>query len=257
MIQRLTLQDFDHTGVSYGFFGRRGGVSTGHYASLNCRNGSDDDPENVAENKRRVCAEIGARAISNLYQVHGDTVLTLGKPLGDKRPEADAMVTDKPDVARGVLTADCMPVLFHGHKADGSLVIGAAHAGWRGALGGVLDRTIKAMSDLGAEPGTITAAIGPCIAQESYEVSAEFYEEFLRHDPENKSDFILSGKDGHYMFDLPGYGAARLRGCGVRRVILSGVDTYANEDDYFSYRRNTHQNISDYGGQVSVIMIQP
>ena len=258
MIKALTLSDFDSDGVSYGFFGRTGGVSEGIYSSLNCRAGSSDDKAAVLENRGRVAKTIGVE-LSNLltvYQVHGDEAVLLEKPWRQsKRPKADAMVTKTRGVALGVLTADCTPVLFHGKTQQGESVVGAAHAGWKGAIGGILDETVLMMKRAGALPDSIVAAIGPCIAQESYEVGQEFYDHFKSYDEGTIGFFVPSKKDGHFMFDLPRYCVERLAQVGVERVVQSGVDTYANEGDYFSYRRTTHKGEADYGGQISVICV--
>ena len=257
MIRPLTLPDFDIDGVSYGFFGRRGGVGEGLYGSLNCRNGSDDDPAHVAENRARVSAFFGGADVplNNAYQIHSAQVVALECDLKGARPEADGLVSDQPGLLIGVLTADCTPVLFRGAKEDGAPVIGAAHAGWKGALGGVLENTVSMMIAQGAVPGSIHAAIGPCIAPESYEVSAAFRATFMEEREENEAFFVPSKREGHAMFDLPSYCAMRLRGAGVEHVHESRVDTYANEDGYFSYRRSTHRSEPDYGGQISAIMI--
>ncbi len=259
MIKALSLPDFDAPQISYGFFGRKGGVSTGIYASLNCRGGSEDDQKLVAENRKRVCEALGAKpeSLLTLYQVHSDEAVLLEKPWKQTaRPEADAMVTKTKGLALGILTADCAPVLFHGKNAAGEAVIGAAHAGWKGALGGILDETVLMMKRAGALPESVKAMIGPCITQASYEVSQGFYDDFCGYDEENDQFFIPSVKEGHFMFDLPGYCKERLQAAGVSKVVVSGVDTYANEADYFSYRRTTHKGEVDYGGQISVIMIK-
>lgn len=255
MVQKYILPDFKPENISYGFFGRQGGVSKGIYESLNCRVGSDDVVEDTAENRRRVCEVIGAEPdhLFLLYQIHSDKVVVAEKPWGMARPEADGIVTDQPGKALGILTADCVPVLFSGVKDDGAPVIGAAHAGWKGALGGVLDQTVAKMKELGAVE--IQAAIGPCIAKKSYEISDEFFENFVEADEGNERFFSSARKKGHLMFDLPGYAAMRLSACGVKKVLLSDVDTYSNESEYFSFRRKTHRGESDYGGQLSVIMI--
>jgi len=244
--------------ISYGFFGRQGGVSTGIYSSLNCGPGSDDNPAHVKENRRLVSEEIGCahQNLLSLHQVHGnDCVVAEAAYDHSSRPQVDAHVTDQPGLALGVLTADCTPILFHGAKGDGSSVIGAAHAGWGGALKSVSKSTVKAMEGLGAIRETIVAAIGPCISQESYEVSDEFIEPFLQEDKKNEQFFIESKKNGHLMFDLAGYNAFKLYQLGIRKVLVKSLDTYFNEEDFFSYRRTTHRREKDYGRQISVIKI--
>lgn len=245
--------------VRHGFFGRRGGVSTGIYGSLNCGAGTDDDPDNIRENRERVASVTGTK-LENLVtarQIHSDRCVIVTGPWGSgPRPEADAMVTDVPNVALAILTADCGPVLFSGRKADGRFVIGAAHAGWGGAVKGILDNTVRMMAAKGAIPESIQASLGPCIGPASYEVSKNFTEPFFAHSREAEHFFKAGRKSGHLMFDLPGYIAWRLAGCGVRQVRISGFDTYALENEYFSYRRATHREEPDYGRQISTIMIQ-
>lgn len=243
--------------VRFGFFGRQGGVSEGLYSSLNCGPGSDDDPKMVCENRARVAGHLGAKSenLISLWQVHSADCLTITESL-PARPKADAMVTDRAGLALGVLTADCGPVLFYGEKPDGSPVVGAAHAGWKGALGGVLNATLQSMQDLGAQRESIRACIGPCIAQASYEVGEGFEAPFLKQSPENERFFKSSVKDGHLMFDLPGYIASALFMAGVRQVSITDIDTYQEEERCFSYRRTTHNKESDYGRQISAIMIE-
>lgn len=245
------------SGIAHGFFGRQGGVSDGLYASLNCGRGSDDDPAYVQVNLDRVATQIGvsSKNLLTMYQVHGSECLYVDEPWSlDNRPQVDALATDKAGIALGVLTADCAPVLFYGQKNDGAPVIGAAHAGWKGAIGGALDSTVAKMKVLGAED--IKACIGPCIAQSSYEVSKDFYIPFEKEDPENERFFMGSKNDGHLMFDLAGYCASRLARLGLKHVYIKDLDTYFNEEDFFSYRRTTHRKESDYGRQISVIAIK-
>jgi len=240
----------------HGFFTRRGGVSGGIYKSLNCGAGSDDEPGDVQENRALVAAASGVQAdhVLSLYQVHGKTCLYVTEPWpGGKRPEADALVTDVPGLALGILTADCGPILFYGEKADGAPVIGAAHAGWKGALGGVMEETIWQMEALGAQD--IRACVGPCIGRRSYEVSAEFVQSFVESDSEYERFFSAAQRGGHAMFDLPGFCAFRLHQAGLKNVALMDLDTYAMEDTFFSYRRTTHRSEPDYGRQISVIAI--
>lgn len=246
-------------GVRHGFFTRRGGVSQGVYASLNVGYGSDDAREAVAENRRLAMATFGLspEVLNTVYQIHGATVAraeTCWDPTA--APKADAQVTDRPGIAIGILTADCVPVLFAGRKADGSPVIGAAHAGWRGALGGVLGETLAAMEKMGAVRDTVRAAIGPCIGQGSYEVGPEFPGPFLEEDAGNKRFFAPGIRDGHPMFDIAGYVEARLWGLSIADVGRVEADTCAETDRFFSYRRKTLTGEPDYGRQLSAIVIK-
>lgn len=253
---RIDRVDDAHIPVPHGFFGRTGGVSMGIYNSLNCGIGSDDDAGHIIENRRRVRDALGAEHLLSLRQVHSALCHRVDHPWDDDtRPEGDGLVTDRPGVALGVLSADCGPVLFYGEKADGSPVIGAAHAGWGGALRGVLENTVQAMVGLGAGLTTIRAALGPCIGPRSYEVGADFPEPFIAHDPQSDHFFRPARRDGHVLFDLPGYIAFRLAGAGVGRVSICGIDTYTQEADYFSYRRATHRGESAYGRQISALVI--
>ena len=245
--------------IFHAFFGRRGGVSEGVYASLNCGPGSNDKPENVIANRKIVADAMGAeeRNILSLYQEHGSTCITVTKTWAiEQRPKADAMVTDVPGIVMSVLAADCAPVLFYGFKADGSPVVGAAHAGWKGAIGGILDSTVLGMLRLGAESKSIKACVGPCIHKTSYEVSESFLEPFMAEDENNEKFFLSGKKPGHFQFDLAGYCAVRLYKAGVMDVHLMDMDTYSNEADFFSYRRTTHRKEPDYGRQISAIVIK-
>lgn len=237
--------------VAHGFLGRRGGVSGGILAGLNVGTGSDDEADAIAENRARaVAAVMPDAALVTLFQVHSAEVVTVVAPIDfDERPRADAMVTDRPGLLLGILTADCAPVLLHDAAAG---VIGAAHAGWKGALSGVTDRTVAAMVAMGARADRITAAIGPCIGRVSYEVDDGFARRFEEHDPANER-YFAPGRPGHRQFDLAAYVAARLAGAGVGRIELTGHDTYADADRFFSYRRATHRGESDYGRQISLI----
>lgn len=251
--------EFSSPDVFHGFFSRHGGVSKDIYASLNCGMGSGDDRDNVLQNKGIVAGIAGctAESLLNVHQVHSAECVVVDKPWEeDNKPKADAMVTDKPEIALGVLTADCAPVLFKGKKEDGMPVVGAAHAGWGGALKGVLEASVEAMVGLGARIETIQAVIGPCIGQASYEVSDDFAVPFLDEDDENERFFKAGQRDGHLMFDLPGYCAFKLSKAGLKSVFIKDLDTYFNEEDFFSYRRTTHRHEKDYGRQVSVIMIK-
>ncbi len=239
--------------TSHGFFGRTGGVSSGLYESLNCGPGSGDTADNVAANRVRVSTALGNKnaAVLSCYQVHGNTAVHAQTDWQTNRPQADAMVTDTPGLILGILTADCTPVLFEDADAG---VIGAAHAGWQGALKGVTDSTIALMEKLGASRDRISAAIGPTIQQTSYEVGADFRDKFVAAMPGN-ANFFAPGKDNaHYQFDLPGYVAARLHGAGITTIWNAGTDTYAS-DEHFSYRRTTHRREPDYGRQISAIML--
>lgn len=240
-------------GVAHGFLGREGGVSTGALASLNVGLGSGDDRAALAENRRRAVAAVapGARLVT-VHQVHSADVVTVTEPFpDDARPPADAMVTDRPGLALGILTADCTPVLFWDREAG---VIGAAHAGWKGAIGGVLANTVTAMETLGARRERIAAAIGPTILRASYEVDDAFVARFCAADPANER-FFSDGRPGHAQFDLESYCAASLAAAGVQTIEALGIDTYANETRYFSYRRATHRGEPDYGRQIALIAL--
>lgn len=238
-------------GVAHGFLGRIGGVSTGVHAGLNVGIGSDDDAAAVIENRARAVAAVqpGARLLSP-YQVHSADCVTVATPFADDaRPHADALVTDRPGLALGIVTADCAPVLLADVQAG---VIGAAHAGWKGALGGVTDATIQAMVALGAQRDRMAAAIGPCIARASYEVDAGFADRFAADDPANER-FFAEGRAGHFQFDLEAYVAHRIAAAGVTRVAMLGLDTYGDEARFFSFRRATHRGEPGYGRQISII----
>jgi len=238
-------------GVSHGFLGRAGGVSKGIYAGLNIGLGSDDDRDVILANRRSAKEAIlpGSELVT-VHQVHSGDVVTVTRafPLGN-RPHVDAMVTDQPGLLLGILTADCVPVLFYD---AGAQIIGAAHAGWKGAIGGVTDYTIDAMEKLGADRKNIACAIGPCIAQNSYEVDAAFYEHFVDANPVD-AGFFVEGKPGHYQFDIEGYVADRLAAAGITKIDKLGLDTYADEDRYFSYRRACHRGEAGYGRHISLI----
>lgn len=237
--------------VPHGFLGRRGGVSTGIHAGLNVGLGSDDDRAAITENRRRavIAVQPGAR-LATVHQVHSPDVVTVTTPFADDaRPPADALVTDRPGLLLGILTADCAPVLLADAHAG---VVGAAHAGWKGALSGVTDNAIAAMEALGADRSRIVAAVGPCIARVSYEVDDGFARRFEEHEPANER-FFTPGRDGHQQFDLEAYVAARLAAAGIVRVEAMGLDTYPDEDRFFSYRRATHRGEPGYGRQISLI----
>jgi YfiH family protein len=239
------------TGIPHGFLGRRGGVSTGIAAGLNVGLGSGDDDAAVAENRRRASHAVlpGAPLVA-CYQVHSPDCVTVTEPWSDAdRPRADALVTARPGLLIGVVTADCAPVLLADRKAG---VIGAAHAGWKGAIAGVTDNTIAAMEALGARRGDIAAAIGPTIAQASYEVDEAFRDRFLAADSANAC-FFGAGKPGHWQFDLPAYVAQRLVSAGVGQIETLGFDTYAQPARFYSFRRATHRGEPAYGRQISLI----
>lgn len=238
------------------FFSRVGGVSGGIYASLNCGLGSADDSGDVTANRARAMDHLGLpdTALLTNYQVHSPDVVVVTQPWRPgAAPRADAMVTTCPGIALGILTADCAPVLFADREAR---VVGAAHAGWRGALGGVLSNTIDAMEQHGARRDRIVAAVGPCIAQASYEVSDALVEEFQAQQRHNPAFFAAGTRPGHWQFDLPGFVAAELNNAGTGGVRVMRRDTYAQSSLYFSYRRTTHDNQPDYGRQLSVIFLQ-
>ena len=245
----------DIPGIRHGFFGRRGGVSTGIYSALNCGLGSGDDPAAVVENRDRVARALGVRpgSIVTLYQVHSATALVVDRPIRrEDMPKADALVTRTPGVAIAAMAADCTPVLF----ADPlTRTIGAAHAGWRGAIGGVLESTIRAMEGLGARRSNIRAAVGPTINQPAYEVGPEFEARFLAAAPGNERFFARASVDARPHFDLPGYVQARLEAAGIAAVERRTLCTYANESLFFSYRRATHRKEADYGRQISAIVV--
>lgn len=253
MIQAPTLAALD--GVQHRFFTRHGGVSSGLFSSLNCGYGSADAPDNVRENRRRVAEQfgLGEADLQTVHQIHSTDVLTVA----DERwsspgaPKADGLVTDRPGVVLGVLAADCAPVLL----ADGAAgVIGAAHAGWKGALGGVVDATIVAMERLGARRERVEVAVGPCIGPNSYEVGPEFPAPFLAQDEANAAFFRPAVRGGHFMFDLPAYLLHRIARSGVA-VTATGHDTLSATEDFFSYRRNTLSGVRDYGRGLSAIAL--
>jgi polyphenol oxidase len=250
-----TFSDICGGQISYAFFGRTGGVSTGIYASLNCGPGSADDQNAVVENRKIAAQKLCGKdmEISTLFQCHTPDCLIIDTavPTGDARPKADALVTDKAGLPIAVLTADCGPVLFAAKKANGAPVIGAAHAGWGGALGGVLEDTVAKMVQAGAVPETIKAVLGPCIMQASYEVQDAFAAPFLAKHEKAGHFFMPAQKPGHLMFDMPGYIAMRLALAGVPFMTSVGIDTYAEEENCFSFRRATH------GRELSAIMINP
>jgi YfiH family protein len=242
-------------GLRHAFFTRDGGVSDGIYASLNAGLGSDDDPANVAENRRRMAEQIGVTPshFLSVHQTHSpDVVVATGPWPGASRPRADAIVTRTEGLAIGASAADCGPILLTDPNAR---VIGAAHAGWKGALSGILESTVAAMEKLGAERNGIVAAIGPLIRQQSYEVGGEFVERFIEADAENALFFIPSAREGHAMFDLAGFIRMRLENTGVLVIDDTGIDTYSDER-FYSYRRSVHRKEPDYGRHVHAIALE-
>lgn len=239
--------------ITHGFFTRKGGVSEGIYAGLNVGAGSNDDQEKVTENRRRVAnfLAVAPDHLMTVHQVHSPDVVHVTAPFTGERPKADAMVTSVPGIAIGALSADCGPVLFADHQAG---VIGSAHAGWRGALTGVLENTIEAMIGLGAKRENIVAVLGPTIGPDHYEVGPEFRAEFTAKDPSYTQYFKASGKEGHSLFDLWTFITDRLTSAGVKADCLRQC-TYANEDAFYSYRRTTHRKEPDYGRQIAAIAI--
>lgn len=240
-------------GIRHAFFTREGGVSEGIYASLNGGTGSNDSPANITENRARMAGALGVPPdhLLTCYQIHSPDCLVVDKVWAE-RPRADAVATRKPGLAVSVSVADCGPVLFADPQAK---VVAAAHSGWKGAVGGVLDSTVARMVELGAEPSRIVAAIGPLIRQHSYEVGPEFVHHFSTLDHGNLRFFAPSDREHHSMFDLPGYIRARLLGLGVGTVDDLCLDTYTDEDKFFSYRRATHRGEPDYGRLIASIVL--
>ncbi len=250
------LTDAALVGVTHGFFTRNGGASAGAFGTLNCSLNGRDDAALVAENRARAMRALGVApdALFGLHQVHGAAVAVLdeaGWP-EDARPQADGIVTRRRGVALGIVTADCGPVLFADAEAG---VVGACHAGWRGAVLGVLEATVDAMALLGAQPDRVVAVLGPCIAQPSYEVGADLRDQVLARAAEDARFFVAGDRAGKWRFDLPGYCLARLRTLGLRAVAGLGVDTYADDRRFFSYRRATHDGTLPIGHQLSAIAL--
>ena len=248
VIRAVSLGGFPH-----GFLGRRGGVSTGVLAGLNVGYGSNDDRSAIDENRRLAIASLLPDApLATVHQVHSADAVYVEAPWPqDERPRADAMVTDRPGLLLGILTADCAPVLFADEEAG---IVAAAHAGWRGAVAGVTDSTIAAMERLGARRENIHAAVGPCIGQPSYEVDDEFRAQFVADDSHN-ARFFADGPAGKPYFDLEGYVVHRLVAAGVGEVEALNLDTYADPERFYSFRRATHQGEADYGRQLSAIAL--
>lgn len=255
MLKPITAGNLDERNIRHGFFTRGGGVSEGIYAGLNTGLGSNDDPANVLENRRRVAEHLGADhgSVITLYQVHGATALTVTAPQDRTNlPKADAVVSKTPGLAIGVLTADCTPVLFADPLAG---VVAAAHAGWRGAVGGILEAAIAEMERQGARRENIRAAIGPTISSEIYEVGPEFEAEVLKLDPGNERFFHAPSPGSRVHFDLPGYVTARLERAGLTNTHVCAPCTYRNESLFFSYRRSQVLKEGDYGRQISAIVV--
>jgi YfiH family protein len=242
------------SGIRHAFFTREGGVSSGMYASLNSGLGSEDDRACVSENRRRMASTLGAASthLVTAHQVHSPDAVVVTTPFEGELPRADALVTAVRGIAVAINVADCGPVLFADAQAG---VVGAAHAGWKGAVGGVLEAALDAMEELGARRENITAVLGPCIRQPSYEVGPEFVANVTAVDPANSRFFIPSSNAGYFLFDLGGLIAARLDAAGVGQREDLGLDTYADEQRFFSYRRTTHRNEPDYGRQIAAIVL--
>lgn len=252
----MTLEILSHDALAplrHGFFTRRGGASSGVFKGLNCGFGSSDQREVVQINRSRVAdaLEVAPEALTSAHQVHSAKAMAVDAALPDPAPQVDALVTATPGLALGVLTADCQPVLFADVEAG---VIGAAHAGWKGALGGVLESTLGAMETLGAARGVTVAVIGPTISQRAYEVGPEFLDTFEAEDSDSLR-FFANGTGDRYLFDLPGYSLARLRTAGVARAEWIGQCTYSDPDRYYSYRRACHEKAPDYGRLISAIRL--
>ena len=255
-LKKLSATAFDALpGVAHGWFTRKGGVSKGIYQGLNAGPGSKDDPAHVHDNRERVRNVMGADHLLTVHQYHSADVVTVERPFDGPPPKADAMVTDRPGIALGILTADCGPLLFADPDAR---VIGAAHAGWGGAFGGVIQSTLAAMEALGAARERIIAALGPTLAQKSYEVGPEFVERFTGDDPENERFFHQPDGAPRPFFDLPAYIAARMESAGIPAERFSDLarDTYAEPDLFYSYRRSVHRKEADYGRLIAAIMLK-
>lgn len=255
-MKHLTTPLNDIPWVRHGFFTRQGGASDGIYGSLNCGPGSSDDPAHVVENRARIvrALDVAPDCVLTPRQVHSDKVFYIDRPVSyADMPQVDALVTDKPGLAVGILTADCAPVLF---ASASKKIVGAAHAGWKGALNGVLESTIAEMEKRGADRNDIVAALGPCIGPQSYEVSDDFKAPFLVQDAGNGAFFRPASKPGHLIFDLPAYVRARLEKAGVHVLHDVRQDTFSDEGSYFSYRRSCHRKEADYGRQMSIISIR-
>ncbi|MEQ8227422.1 MAG: peptidoglycan editing factor PgeF [Rhodospirillales bacterium] len=247
----------EQAGITHAFFTRKGGVSGGIYAGLNCGQGSDDDGTHVAENKRRAAVALGLAedSLALVHQVHSPDVWVADAPRA--RPDlvkADALVSREPKMGLGILTADCAPVLFADPDAG---VVGAAHAGWRGAMGGVLENTVAKMESEGARRANIHAALGPCIRQISYEVGQDMKNAFAERHADHDRYFAAGARPGHYQFDLAGFIMGRLAGLGLATTHDVGLDTYTDDARFYSYRRATHRGEPDYGRELAAIALMP
>lgn len=239
--------------ITHGFFTKNSGVSDGIYASLNCGYGSGDSLEKVRENRKRVADKMGGGVLCTVHQTHSPDAVIVSDVWEHKdAPKADALVTNKPDIILGILTADCLPILFADAKNG---VVAAAHSGWKGAISGVIENTIEKMRQAGAEISHIYATIGPAIAQKSYEVGAEFYARFIEHAAGNEQFFMKSPQENHYLFNLPGYATNRLKQAGISQINVIAQDTYFNDNEFFSYRRSCKRGEPAYGRQISTIML--
>ncbi len=249
----ITAAPLNLSGIAHGFFTREGGYSSGIFAALNCGLGSGDDVALVTQNRAKVAASLNVDTshLVSAFQIHSADVAVVEAPFTE-RPKVDGLVTRVQGIALGVLTADCGPVLFADEKAQ---VIGACHAGWKGAVSGITDATVLAMERLGALRENIVAVLGPTISQSAYEVGPEFPKAFLEQDPAHQKYFIPSVKCGHYMFDLPTYLSDRMRAFGLGQVHDLALCTYADEDRFYSYRRATHRGEKDYGRLISAIAL--
>lgn len=250
----LTSPFLDLPGIRHAFFTRQGGVSTGIYDSLNVGRGSGDEPADVAENRRRAAAHFGlpVSALSTCYQIHSATALVTDRPWGDERPEGDAVVTGTSGILCGALAADCAPILIADAQAR---VVASAHAGWKGALNGVAEAAVAAMSGLGADPSRMVAVVGPCIGQASYEVGLEFLAAFAAKDPGDERFFAPGQTPEKRMFDLPGFVVSRLKAAGVGTAVWIGHDTCAEEERFFSNRRAFKRGEPDFGRLLSAITL--
>lgn len=245
--------------IKHGFLGRKGGQSIGLYAGLNTGLGSDDDRAAILSNRAAAASSIivGA-ALHSVHQIHSNIAVVANDKTSyngsglDERPQADALVTDRPDILLSILTADCVPLLLADHHAG---IIGAAHAGWKGAITGITDNVINLMESLGAARDQIICAVGPCIAQKSYEVDQLFKTRFTDDNPIN-DHFFKDGKTGHFQFDIEAYVASRLAQAGIKNIHCLGQDTYGQEDEFYSYRRSCHRDEQGYGRQISIIGMQ-
>ncbi len=249
----MTLDPITHPaldGVTHGFFTRAGGASSGIFEGLNCGLGSSDQADIVSINRNRVREHMGATHLQTVHQHHSADVAIIRAP-ADPVPIADALVTNVAGIALGILTADCQPVLFFDPGAN---VIGAAHAGWKGAQGGVIQATVEAMIDIGADRSRIIGVIGPCISQRAYEVGPDFFDGFTAQDPEN-AWYFANGKADRYLFDLPSYGLSQMRDAGIASAQWTGHCTYSDPARFFSYRRCVHNNDPDYGRLIASITL--